>query len=87
MLGGSYEGVCGACKTPSQAAYEGSIPFTRSNVFSAAVAGQNFRLVINALTVMPTESLPRAKAGVGIHASADSSNRGGGWWVCTAMTR
>jgi hypothetical protein len=38
-----------------------------------------------ALTVMPTESLPRAKAGVGIHVSVDSNVDGAP--VAHAMTR
>jgi hypothetical protein len=32
---------------------------------------QKFGFVVGALTVMPTESLPRAKAGVGINVFAD----------------
>jgi hypothetical protein len=41
-----------------------------------------------ALTVMPTESLPRAKAGVGIHVSVDSNNKDvDGAPVAHAMTR
>jgi hypothetical protein len=47
---------------------------------SLYTGGQKSRPEIDALTVMPTKSLPQAKAGVGIHVFADSNNNIRGWW-------